>query len=134
MNRTAAFVFYVGDRYYGVITTSVPGREASSFSFTRALPVTVVKILAPAINARLKEDFYKQGNSPWLRSLWIHSPSLWTHEYFVVTDNPERVKRAVAGEVREGWLHSATSGIADKAVGLEFASRPTSQLVRGPPA
>jgi cell division protein FtsI/penicillin-binding protein 2 len=92
VSRTAAFVFYIGDRYYGVITASVSGRQANSFYFTSALPVTVVKMLAPAINARLKEDFYKQGNSLWLRSLWIHSPSLWTHEYFVVTDNPERLR------------------------------------------
>jgi membrane peptidoglycan carboxypeptidase len=54
VNRTAAFVFYVGERYYGVITTFVPGREAAGFRFTSALPVTVVKLLAPMINARLK--------------------------------------------------------------------------------
>jgi cell division protein FtsI/penicillin-binding protein 2 len=64
VSRTAAFVFYIGDRYYGVVTTLVPGKQAGHFTFTSALPVTVAKMLAPAINARLKEDFYKPGNSP----------------------------------------------------------------------
>jgi membrane peptidoglycan carboxypeptidase len=49
VNRTAAFVFYIGDRYYGVVTTLVPGREAGSFRFTSALPVTVLKLLAPVL-------------------------------------------------------------------------------------
>jgi membrane peptidoglycan carboxypeptidase len=62
VNRTAAFVFYIGDRYYGVITTLVSGRQAANFSFTSALPVTVVKMLAPAINGRLEEEFYNQDS------------------------------------------------------------------------
>jgi len=60
MNRTASFVFYIGDRYYGVITALVSGRQAGSFSFTSALPVTVVKMFAPAINGRLEQEFYNQ--------------------------------------------------------------------------
>jgi membrane peptidoglycan carboxypeptidase len=57
VNRTATFVFYVGERYYGVITAYVPGQEAARYQFTSALPVTVLKLLAPIINQRLKEDF-----------------------------------------------------------------------------
>jgi membrane peptidoglycan carboxypeptidase len=53
VNRTATFVFYVGDRYYGVITASVLGQEAGAYRFTSALPVSVLKLLAPAINERL---------------------------------------------------------------------------------
>jgi membrane peptidoglycan carboxypeptidase len=55
INRTATFVFYVGDRYFGVLTAFVPGSEASRYKFTSALPVSVLKLLAPAINARLSE-------------------------------------------------------------------------------
>lgn len=71
INRTAAFVFYIGDRYYGVVTTWVPGVQAGGFSFTSALPVTVTKMLAPAINSRLKENSQQQGDSP--RLLWIQA-------------------------------------------------------------
>jgi len=48
-NRTAAFVFYIGDRYFGVVTAYVEGPEAGHYRFTSALPVSLLKILAPAI-------------------------------------------------------------------------------------
>ncbi|MBI4489016.1 MAG: transglycosylase domain-containing protein [Deltaproteobacteria bacterium] len=53
VNRTATFVFYIGERYFGVLTAFVPGHEAGGYRFTSALPVTVLKLLAPAIDARL---------------------------------------------------------------------------------
>jgi len=53
VNRTATFVFYVGDRYFGVVTAYVPGHDAGEFEFTSALPVTVLKLAARFINARL---------------------------------------------------------------------------------
>ena len=53
-NRTAALVFYIGDRYFGVISAFVDGPEAAHYRFTSALPVALLKILAPAINARLE--------------------------------------------------------------------------------
>ena len=55
-NRTAAFVFYIGNRYFGVITAYVQGREAENYRFTSALPVTILKLLAPAIIAKLDHD------------------------------------------------------------------------------
>jgi cell division protein FtsI/penicillin-binding protein 2 len=53
-NRTAAFVFYLGDRYFGVITAYVQGREAGNYHFTSALPVTLLKILAPTIIPKME--------------------------------------------------------------------------------
>ena len=55
-NRTAAFVFYIGERYYGVVTAFVQGREAEDYHFTSALPVTVLKLLAPAIIDKLDKS------------------------------------------------------------------------------
>ncbi|NWG12545.1 MAG: transglycosylase domain-containing protein [Acidobacteria bacterium] len=55
VDRTATFVFYIGDRYFGVITACVQGRAAENYRFTSALPVTVLKLLAPAINRRLSQ-------------------------------------------------------------------------------
>lgn len=52
-SRTAAFVFYLGERHFGVITSSVSGPQAAHYRFTSALPVSVLKLLAPAINERL---------------------------------------------------------------------------------
>ncbi len=53
VNRTATFTFYVGDHYFGVMTAFVPGQEADKYEFTSALSVSVVRLLAPAINARI---------------------------------------------------------------------------------
>jgi membrane peptidoglycan carboxypeptidase len=53
VNRTATFTFYVGDRYFGVLTAFVPGKEAGGYEFTSALSVSILRLLAPAINARL---------------------------------------------------------------------------------
>ncbi len=41
MNRTAAFVFLIGDRYDGTITAYVSGEGAAGYRFTSALPVQV---------------------------------------------------------------------------------------------
>jgi len=55
VNRTATFAFYLGDRYFGVLTAFVPGEAAEGYRFTSALPVSVLKLLAPAIKPRLRE-------------------------------------------------------------------------------
>jgi membrane peptidoglycan carboxypeptidase len=49
VNRTATFVFFLGDKYYGTLTAFVPGKEAANFSFTSSLPVQVLKGMAPII-------------------------------------------------------------------------------------
>ena len=55
LNRTATFVFYLGDNHFGTLTAFVSGRSANAFSFTSALPLQVLKgmvpILQPFINA-----------------------------------------------------------------------------------
>ena len=56
-NRTATFVFYIGERYFGVITAYVQGREAENYHFTSALPVTLLKLLAPTLLAKLDKNF-----------------------------------------------------------------------------
>lgn len=56
-NRTATFVFYIGARYFGVVTAYVQGREAENYRFTSALPVTLMKLLAPTLLAKLDKNF-----------------------------------------------------------------------------
>jgi membrane peptidoglycan carboxypeptidase len=56
VSRTAAFAFYIGDRYFGIITASVAGKAAGQYQFTSALPLTVLRLLAPQINARAPRD------------------------------------------------------------------------------
>jgi hypothetical protein len=49
INRTATFVFYIGDHHFGTLTAFVPGRSAENFKFTSALPVQVLKGMAPIL-------------------------------------------------------------------------------------
>ncbi|NJO67619.1 MAG: glycosyl transferase family 51 [Rhodospirillales bacterium] len=49
VSRSAAFTFFIGDRFFGVITAYVPGVNSRAYRFTSALPVQVLKALAPAL-------------------------------------------------------------------------------------
>ena len=49
LSRTAAFAFYLGPRHFGVVTAAVLGRASGDYRFTSALPLEIVKQLAPAI-------------------------------------------------------------------------------------
>lgn len=48
VNRTAAFAFFIGDRFFGTILAFVPGKEAANYKFTSALAVQVLKDLTPS--------------------------------------------------------------------------------------
>ncbi|MBV4520125.1 penicillin-binding protein [Pseudomonas sp. SWRI74] len=54
LNRTATFVFYIGDSHFGTLTAFVPGRSAENFTFTSALPVQVLKGMAPILTQYLQ--------------------------------------------------------------------------------
>lgn len=54
INRTATFVFFIGDRHFGTLTAYVPGRSAENFKFTSALPVQVLKGMAPILSPYLQ--------------------------------------------------------------------------------
>ncbi|AWM94075.1 glycosyl transferase family 51 [Pseudomonas sp. 31-12] len=54
INRTATFVFFIGDNHFGTLTAFVPGRTAEAFKFTSALPVQVLKGMAPILTPYLQ--------------------------------------------------------------------------------
>ncbi len=56
INRTATFVFYIGAHHFGTLTAFVPGATAQNFTFTSALPVQVLKGMAPILNPLLQPD------------------------------------------------------------------------------
>jgi membrane peptidoglycan carboxypeptidase len=49
VDRTATFVFFLGDRFFGTVTAYVAGPEADQYDFTSALAVHVLKALEPAL-------------------------------------------------------------------------------------
>jgi membrane peptidoglycan carboxypeptidase len=60
INRTATFVFYIGDSHFGTLTAFVPGRTAEAFKFTSALPVQVLKGMAPILTPYLQPGTHTQ--------------------------------------------------------------------------
>ncbi|MDD3528310.1 MAG: transglycosylase domain-containing protein [Gallionellaceae bacterium] len=49
VNRVATFAFFLDDRFYGVVTAYVPGAAAARYRFTSALPVQLLKAMAPIL-------------------------------------------------------------------------------------
>ncbi|MGH7804715.1 MAG: glycosyl transferase family 51, partial [Candidatus Binatia bacterium] len=64
VNRTAAFVFYLGDRYFGVLTAFVEGEQAGNYRFTSKLPVAILDLLAPTFNARFASEEQMRAEAP----------------------------------------------------------------------
>jgi hypothetical protein len=56
VSRTAGFVFYLGDRWFGVITASVSGPQSANYTFTSSLPLAALKLLAPTLATAVNRD------------------------------------------------------------------------------
>jgi membrane peptidoglycan carboxypeptidase len=53
VDRTATFVFFLGDRFYGTVTAYVSGDDADRYKFTSALAVSLLKALSPQLKPLL---------------------------------------------------------------------------------
>jgi len=49
VNRSATFVFNIGERFYGSMTAYVHGPQSENYDFTSALPVQLLATLAPSL-------------------------------------------------------------------------------------
>jgi len=56
VNRSATFVFVIGDRFFGTLTANVHEPYAARYAYTSALSVQLLKSLAPALQALLRDD------------------------------------------------------------------------------
>jgi len=61
MNRAATFAFYIGERFYGVVTAFVPGSKAAAYDFTSALPVQIMKEMEPALRPLIADRPAAEG-------------------------------------------------------------------------
>jgi membrane peptidoglycan carboxypeptidase len=59
LNRTATFVFILGDRYFGTICAMVPGEQARNYAFTSSYPVQLLTLMKPAFSAMLADSLLK---------------------------------------------------------------------------
>ncbi len=49
VNRSATFVFNIGERFFGSMTAYVHGPASKNYDFTSALPVQLLTVLAPSL-------------------------------------------------------------------------------------
>ena len=69
VNRTAAFTFFIGDRFFGTILAFVPGKKADDYRFTSALAVQVLKDLTPDLLPLVeRKEANPSTSTPALRS------------------------------------------------------------------
>jgi len=54
VDRTATFVFFLGDRFYGTITAYVPGAVAGNYHFTSAIAVQLLNAIEPQLDPLLR--------------------------------------------------------------------------------
>lgn len=66
VNRTATFVFFLGDNHFGTLTAFVPGKEAEDFHFTSSLPVQVLRGMAPILVPYLEAKSNQNNELPGL--------------------------------------------------------------------
>jgi membrane peptidoglycan carboxypeptidase len=59
VNRSATFVFAMGDRFYGTLTAWVHEPYAAHYAFTSALSVQLLKSMAPVLQPLLEEPSVK---------------------------------------------------------------------------
>ncbi|MEW5766720.1 MAG: transglycosylase domain-containing protein [bacterium] len=57
LNRTAVFVFFIGDRFFGTITAYTDGPGSARYNFTSGLPVQVLKTLAPSLMPLIESNY-----------------------------------------------------------------------------
>ncbi|MGO9446013.1 MAG: transglycosylase domain-containing protein [Thiobacillaceae bacterium] len=53
VDRTATFVFYLGDQYFGTMTALVPGEKAANYEFTSAMVAQILRKLLPQLQPLL---------------------------------------------------------------------------------
>lgn len=64
ISRAATFAFFLGDRFFGVITAYVKGPDAEKYRFTSSLPVQIVKSLEPTLSPLLNRKLEPEDIRP----------------------------------------------------------------------
>ena len=64
VDRTATFVFFLGDRFFGTITAYVPGAVAANYHFTSAIAVQLLKAIQPQLEPLLQSPPTEPAPAP----------------------------------------------------------------------
>ncbi|MGR8978946.1 MAG: transglycosylase domain-containing protein [Gammaproteobacteria bacterium] len=64
ISRAATFTFFLGDRFFGVITAYVAGDQAEKYHFTSSLPVQIIKFLKPVLSPLINRPLSEPAGQP----------------------------------------------------------------------
>jgi len=64
VNRSATFVFNIGERYFGSMTAYVHGPQSGDYDFTSALPVQLLANLAPSLMPMIEPPAGNAAGTP----------------------------------------------------------------------
>jgi len=77
ISRAATFAFFLGDRFFGVITAYVEGPNAEKYHFTSSLPVQILKYLkptlSPLLNSQVKDPSFQDSTGQKLATVIPHT-------------------------------------------------------------
>lgn len=105
VNRTATFVFYLGDRHFGTFTAFVQGQQAGQFQFTSSLIAQILKNLLPRLQASVFPETLKVAPT---NAVQPQKPAIVPEAPAIVTEPaPLPVKPRRGPEVREGTTREA---------------------------
>ena len=117
VNRTATFAFYIGDRFFGVISAHVPGEEAAKFDFTSALAAELLKIVRTSIVPMIEGS--GAGLSP------------FTNEEPLVASPSGPSTAAKEGDSEEGAVTFKEAEIPTQELPEASTSRPAAPIMNG---
>lgn len=83
VDRTATFVFFIGDKFFGTITAYVRGRQSGDYHFSSALAVQLLRSMAPDLQPLLGT-----GPAPVASSTAGPAPSEHPEGSVTVDDDP----------------------------------------------
>jgi membrane peptidoglycan carboxypeptidase len=114
VNRSATFVFNIGERFFGTMTAYVHGPESANYDFTSALPVQLLVTLAPTLMPMIEPPQQGSDASGWLVSAPAPQPSAApaASKPAPVTTKPEPAKASPAQA--EAKLAHAEAPVAPK--------------------
>jgi len=73
VNRSATFVFNIGERFFGSMTAYVHGPDSKNYDFTSALPVQLLTVLAPSLMTLIEPQ--QQKAAPVVAAMAAGAPS-----------------------------------------------------------
>lgn len=75
ISRAATFTFFLGDRFFGVITAYVEGDQAEKYHFTSSLPVQIIKYLKPVLSPLINRPLTEPAGQPLTKVTFASSAS-----------------------------------------------------------